>query len=56
MERDDILILILNEIDKFTRCNIDSDKKLGYMYFIISLSSVSLSCREAHIDWINFIN
>lgn len=56
MDRDDILILILNEIDKFTKCNSDSDRKLGYMYFIISLSAVSHSCHEAHSNWINFIN
>lgn len=56
MSSDDILINILNEIDKFTKCSEDSDRKLGYMYFILSLSSVSYDCRETHIEWINFIN
>lgn len=54
--RNDILSVILNEIDKFTKCNSDSDRKLGYIYFIISLSSISQECKNTHYDWINFIN
>tara|TARA_B110000977_G_C11087500_1_gene495312 strand:+ start:1175 stop:2020 length:846 start_codon:yes stop_codon:yes gene_type:complete len=56
MTREDILIATMNEVEKFTKCNNESDKKLGYMYFIISLSGVSNDCKETHNDWINFIN
>ena len=48
--------LILNEVYKFTNTQNDSDKRLGYMYFIISLSYVSRECYLCHQDWIVFIN
>ena len=34
----------------------ESDKKLGYMYFIICLSIVSRDCYVTHQDWVAFIN
>lgn len=48
--------LILNEINKFTNTHNESDKRLGYMYFIIGLSHVSRECYLCHQDWIAFIN
>ena len=56
MNRNDIMMNILKEVEKFANCNDDSDRKLGYIYFIVSLSEVCRSCYETHKDWINFIN
>ena len=46
--------LLLNEITKFTNADTIEDKKLGYMYFIIGLGTVSRGCLETH-PWINYI-
>jgi hypothetical protein len=46
--------LILNEIMKFSNAITDEDKKLGYMYFIIGMGSVSRECLETH-PWLMHI-
>ena len=46
--------LILQEVLKFDGAVLDSDKKLGFMYFIIGLGSVSLSCHNSH-PWLLYV-
>ena len=53
--KEDIQDLIINDIYKFKNIQNLSDRKLGYMYFIISLSTVSLSCTIAHQDWLAYV-
>ena len=53
---EDIQEIITQNISIFRRCNADSDKRLGYMYFIIGLSNVSSHCYATHCDWLAFIN
>jgi len=43
--------LILNEVKKFQNAISPDDRKLGYMYFIIGLGTVSRECCETH-PWI----
>ena len=45
--------LILNEIQKFDNAQ-DSDKKLGFMYFLIGLGMVSPPCFSAH-EWMMLV-
>ena len=52
--KEDLQELIVNEVIKFKNATCDSDKKLGYMYFIICLSMVSKDCYESH-PWVSFI-
>lgn len=52
----DLQELILSDILKFKNISDDSDKKLGYMYFLICLSYVSPICYQVHQDWISAIN
>lgn len=47
--------LILHDILKFKSLNDSSDKKLGYMYFLICLSYVSPECYVSH-PWVSAIN
>lgn len=54
MEKQDLQELILQEVLKFDGARSDSDKKLGFMYFIIGLGSVSLNCHNAH-NWLLYI-
>lgn len=51
MTREDLLSIILNEIIKFES---GSDYKLGYLYFIIGLSTVNIECYNTH-SWLNFV-
>ncbi len=49
-----VLDIILNETMKFNNAvNID-DKKLGYMYFLIGLGSVSKDCYDSH-PWLMYV-
>jgi hypothetical protein len=53
--KEDLQELILKEVFKFTHAESDSDRKLGFMYFLISLGYVSLPCYLSHIDWLGHI-
>ena len=52
--KEDIQELILSEVKKFTNAEQESDRKLGYMYFMIGLSSVSVMCFDSH-PWIMYV-
>tara|TARA_B100000686_G_scaffold352201_1_gene453364 strand:+ start:1177 stop:2241 length:1065 start_codon:yes stop_codon:yes gene_type:complete len=52
--KDDLKDLILNDILKFQNAISFEDKKLGYMYFIIGLGSVSRPCCETH-EWLMYV-
>ena len=54
MEKQDLQELLLQEIVKFDRARVDADKKLGFMYFIIGLGSVSMDCHNAH-PWLLYV-
>ena len=53
--KEDLQELILNETMKFTNANTDSDRKLGFMYFLIAFGMVSQPCYLAHIEWLSFM-
>jgi len=53
--REDLQELILSEVQKFTGCRTDANRKLGYMYFIIGFGRVSSECYLAHYNWLNFV-
>jgi hypothetical protein len=54
-EKEDLQELILHEVLKFTQAQTDSDRKLGFMYFLIAFGMVSPQCYHAHIDWLSFM-
>ena len=53
--KEDLQELILHDVSKFKNGINPSDKKLGYMYFMIGLSIVSPPCYITHQDWIAYI-
>ena len=53
--KEDLQELILHETMKFTNALTDSDRKLGFMYFLIAFGMVSPQCYHAHIDWLSFM-
>jgi len=53
--KEDLQELILHEVMKFTNAVSDSDRKLGFMYFLIAFGMVSQECYLAHIDWLSFM-
>ncbi len=53
--KEDLQELILNEVNKFTQAQTDSDRKLGFMYFLIAFGMVSPQCYHAHINWLSFM-
>tara|TARA_B100000900_G_C20602340_1_gene726213 strand:+ start:10731 stop:11756 length:1026 start_codon:yes stop_codon:yes gene_type:complete len=53
--KEDLQELILHEVMKFTNAQSDSDRKLGFMYFLIAFGMVSQPCYLAHIDWLSFM-
>tara|TARA_Y100001970_G_C14178535_1_gene828477 strand:- start:665 stop:1693 length:1029 start_codon:yes stop_codon:yes gene_type:complete len=53
--KEDLQELILHEVMKFTQANTDSDRKLGFMYFLIAFGMVSQPCYLAHIEWLEFM-
>ncbi len=53
--KEDIQEIIINNICNFKKANHLSDKKLGYMYFIIGLSTVSNDCLMTHQNWLAYI-
>ena len=50
--KEDIQELIIHDISSFKNAINPSDKKLGYMYFIIGLSIVSRDCLTIHHNWV----
>ena len=46
--------IIINEVFKFNNAVSPEDKKLGYMYFIIGLGTVSRPCVETH-EWLMYV-
>jgi len=52
--RDELRDLLLNDILKFQNAISFEDKKLGYMYFIIGLGTVSRPCCETH-QWLMYV-
>jgi len=54
--KEELQELILHEVTKFTNAVSDSDRKLGFMYFLIAFGMVSEQCYIAHIDWLGFMN
>ena len=52
--RDNLRNLLLNDIIKFQNATSFEDKKLGYMYFIIGLGTVSRPCVETH-QWLMYV-
>ena len=53
--KEDLQELVLHEVMKFTQANTDSDRKLGFMYFLIAFGMVSPQCYHAHINWLSFM-
>lgn len=53
--KEDLQELIIHDVSKFKNAVNLSDRKLGYMYFIIGLSMVSPPCFLTHQDWVSFI-
>ena len=52
--KEDLQEVILHNISKFKNAISSSDKRLGYMYFIIGLSTVSQDCYLTH-PWVSYI-
>jgi len=50
----DLQNLLLDDIAKFDNAQSDSDKKLGFMYFLIGLGMVSPECYAAH-QWMMYV-
>ena len=53
--KEDLQELIIHDIMKFTQAINDSDRKLGFMYFLIGLAHVSRECYLSHIEWLGLI-
>ena len=53
--KEDLQELILHETMKFKNAESDSDRKLGFMYFLIAFGMVSHPCYSAHIEWLSFM-
>ena len=53
--KEDLQELIIHEVTKFTHANSDSDRKLGFMYFLAAFGHVSHNCYLAHIEWLSFM-
>lgn len=53
--KEDLQELIIHEVTKFTQANSDSDRKLGFMYFLAAFGHVSHQCYLAHIEWLSFL-
>lgn len=53
--KEDIQELILHDVSKINRCEIDSDRRMGYFYFIIGLGQVSPNCWNAHHQILSII-
>jgi hypothetical protein len=53
--KEDLQELILHEVTKFTQAQTDSDRKLGFMYFLIAFGMVSPQCYHAHVGWLSFM-
>lgn len=47
-QKEDIQELIIHDVSKFINCETDTDRRMGFFYFIIALGQVSPHCWEAH--------
>ena len=47
--------IIINEAMKFNNAVSLEDKKLGYMYFLIGLGTISIDCYNSH-PWMMYLN
>ena len=54
--KEDLQELILHDVSKFKNAINPSDRRLGYMYFIVGLSILSPPCYLTHQDWVAYIN
>jgi len=54
MNIEDLQDILLNEVNKFNNAITESDKKLGFMYFIIGLGGVCQDCLVSH-QWLMYI-
>ena len=52
--KEDLQDILLNEVNKFNNAITESDKKLGFMYFIIGLGGVCQDCLVSH-QWLMYI-
>ena len=50
---DDLREIVINEILKFNNAVNDEYKKLGYMYFLLGMGTVSRKCYEEH-QWLMY--
>jgi hypothetical protein len=55
INRDNMREIIVNDVMKFNTAQEDSDKKLGFMYFLICLGKVNPSLYNVH-EWIIYID
>ncbi len=46
--KEDIQELIIHDVSKFVNCENDTDRRMGFFYFIIGLGNVSHPCWTAH--------
>jgi len=53
--KEDIQELIIHDVSKINQCEIDSDRRMGYFYFIIGLGQVSSNCWNAHRQILSII-
>lgn len=53
--KESIQEIIINEAMKFNNAISVEDKKLGYMYFLIGLGTISLNCYNSH-PWMTYLN
>ena len=52
--KEDLRELIIHETTKFSQAISDSDRKLGFMYFLAAFGHVSQQCYLAH-EWLSFM-
>ena len=53
--KEELQDVILNDLTKISNSNDINNKNLGYMYFLIGLSTVSNECYLNHIHWISAV-
>ena len=52
-DRESLQEIILNEVSKFDNAITEEYKKLGYMYFLLGLGTVSVDCYQSH-QWLMY--
>lgn len=51
--KEELQELVLNDVCKFLNVEDLNDRKIGYMYFLLGLSMVSIECSVTH-EWISY--